>query len=276
MDAGQSITTRGIFMFSQAWKNKSLIWQLLKRDVQARYRGSALGLFWSLVTPIVMLSIYTFVFQTVFKSRWTDANGETTLSFAIILFLGLTIHGLLAEILTKSPLLIVANQNFVKKIVFPLDILSWVTLTSGLFSFAISFSLLLILILLELQFIPLTALLLPIILLPYCVLLLGISWFLAALGVYLRDVQQITGTLATLLLFLSPIFYSTNILPAQFQALLFLNPLTYVVEASRAVLIYGNLPSFSGLAIYTFIAFGVAYAGNYFFRKVKPGFADVL
>jgi lipopolysaccharide transport system permease protein len=263
-------------MLSQAWKNRSLIWQLLKRDVQARYRGSALGLLWSLVTPIVMLSIYTFVFQTVFKSRWSDSSGETTLSFAIILFLGLTVHGLLTEILTKSPVLIVNNQNFVKKIVFPLDILPWVTLMGGLFTFIISFSLLLILILCELKTIPVTALLLPIILLPYCILLLGVSWFLAALGVYLRDIQQITGTLSTLLLFLSPVFYSTSILPAQFQTLLFLNPLSYVVEASRAVLIYGNLPSFSGLAIYSCIAVVVAYTGNFFFRKVKPGFADVL
>jgi lipopolysaccharide transport system permease protein len=99
---------------------------------------------------------------------------------------------------------------------------------------------------------------------------------LAALGVYLRDIQQITGTLATLLLFLSPVFYSTSILPAKFQALLFLNPLSYVVEASRAVLIYGTLPSFEGLAIYSLVALIIAFAGNYFFRKVKPGFADVL
>jgi lipopolysaccharide transport system permease protein len=276
LDVTPPIIAIGNFMFSQAWKNRSLIWQLLKRDVQARYRGSALGLLWSLVTPVVMLSIYTFVFQTVFKSRWSDTSGETTLSFAIILFLGLTIHGLLTETLTKSPLLIVTNQNFVKKIVFPLDILSWVTLLSGLFTFVISFLLLLILILCELKSIPVTALLLPIILLPYCILLLGVSWILAALGVYLRDIQQITGTLATLLLFLSPVFYSTSILPAKFQTLLLLNPLSYVVEASRAVLIYGTLPSFSGLAIYSVVAIVVAYLGNYFFRKVKPGFADVL
>jgi lipopolysaccharide transport system permease protein len=263
-------------MFVQAWKNRSLIWQLLKRDVQARYRGSALGLLWALATPIIMLSIYTFVFQTVFKSRWSDTNGDTTLSFAIILFLGLSIHGLLTEILTKSPLLIVGNQSFVKKIVFPLSILSWVTLLSGLVTFLISFSLLLVLILVELKTIPITALLMPVILLPYCILMLGISWILAALGVYLRDIQQITGTLATFLLFLSPVFYSTSILPESFQGLIFLNPLSYVVEASRDVLIYGSLPSFGGLAIYSVVAITVAYLGNYFFRKVSPGFADVL
>ncbi|HEY0892842.1 MAG TPA: ABC transporter permease [Cellvibrio sp.] len=263
-------------MFTQAWKHKTLIWQLLRRDIHSRYRGSVLGLLWSLGTPLIMLGIYTFVFQFVFKSRWNDTAGETTLSFAIVLFLGLTIHAVMAEILTKSPLLITGNQNFVKKIVFPLELLSWVTLLGAVFTFLISFGLLLVFILVELQHIPATAFLLPLILLPYFLLLLGLSWFLAALGVYLRDIQQITGTLATLLLFLSPIFYSVNILPENLQSLIFLNPLSYVVESARTVLIYGQLPDFIGLAIYFLIAVLVAASGYVFFRKVRPGFADVL
>lgn len=263
-------------MLLAAWKNRSLIWQLLKRDVQARYRGSALGLLWSLATPVIMLTIYTFVFQTVFKSRWTDNTGETTLGFAIILFLGLSLNTLLNETLTKSPLLIVGNQNYVKKIVFPLEVLSWVTVLSSLFTFAINLALLLLLILFELKTIPLTALLLPLILVPYCILLLGLSWFLAALGVYLRDIQQITGTLSTLLLFLSPVFYSTSALPERFQAFLFLNPLSYVVEASRALVIYGKLPSIGLWLIYSLVAIVIASLGHLFFRKVRPGFADVL
>lgn len=263
-------------MFTQAWKHKTLIWQLLRRDIHSRYRGSVLGLLWSLGTPLIMLGIYTFVFQFVFKSRWTDTAGETTLSFAIVLFLGLTIHAVMAEILTKSPLLITGNQNFVKKIVFPLELLSWVTLLGGIFTFLISFGLLLVFILAELQRIPVTAFLLPLILLPYFLLLLGLSWFLAALGVYLRDIQQITGTLATLLLFLSPIFYSVNILPENLQTLIFLNPLSYVVESARAVLIYGRLPDFIGLTTYCLVAFIVAWLGYSFFRKVRPGFSDVL
>lgn len=263
-------------MFAQAWKHKTLIWQLLRRDVHSRYRGSVLGLFWSLVTPLIMLGIYTFVFQYIFKSRWSDSAGETTLNFAIVLFLGLTIHAVMAEVINKSPLLITGNQNFVKKIVFPLELLSWVTLFGAIFTFFISFGLLLVFILIELHCIPVTAFLLPLILLPYFLLLLGISWFLAALGVYLRDIQQITGTLATLLLFLSPIFYSVNILPENLQTLIFLNPLSYVVESSRAVLIYGHLPDLVGLGIYASVAVAVAISGYIFFRKVRPGFADVL
>jgi lipopolysaccharide transport system permease protein len=263
-------------MFTQAWKHKTLIWQLLRRDIQSRYRGSVLGLLWSLGTPMIMLAIYTFVFQYIFKSRWSDSAGDTTLSFAIVLFLGLILHAMLAEILTKSPLLITGNPNFVKKIVFPLELLSWITLFGALFTFLVSFVLLLAFMLIELHTIPLTALLLPIILLPYLLLLLGLSWTLAALGVYLRDIQQITGTLATLLLFLSPIFYSVNILPDNMQMLIFINPLSFVVESARAVLIYGKLPNFGGLAIYSLVSVGVAILGYIFFRKVRPGFADVL
>jgi len=263
-------------MFSNAWKNRTLIWQLLRRDIRARYKGSVLGLFWSLATPLIMLFIYTFVFQYVFKSRWSDTAGETTLSFAMVLFLGLSLHALLTEVLTKSPVLITGNQNFVKKIVFPLDSLSWITLFGALFTFLISFTLILVFILIELHRIPATALLLPLIVLPYLLLLLGLSWFLAALGVYLRDIQQITATLATLLLFLSPVFYSVDILPEKLRMLIFLNPLSYVVEAARAVLIYGNYPSFIGLGIYTLVASVVALLGFSFFQKVRPGFADVL
>ncbi len=263
-------------MLNQAWKSRTLVWQLLRRDIHVRYRGSVLGLLWSLVTPLIMLGIYTFVFQFVFKARWNDSAGETTLNFAIVLFLGLSIHALLMEVLTKSPLLITGNPNFVKKIVFPLELLSWVNLFGALFTFLISFMLLLIIMIVEVGRVPLTALWLPLVLLPYLILLMGISWTLAALGVYLRDIQQITGTLSTLLLFLSPVFYSINSLPANLQSLIFLNPLSFIVETSRRVLIYGQLPDFGGLAIYALIAVIVAWLGYLFFRKVRPGFADVI
>lgn len=259
-----------------AWKSRTLIWQLLRREIYSRYRGSVLGLLWSLGTPLIMLGIYTFVFQFIFKSRWADGAGETTLNFAIVLFLGLTIHAVIGEVLTKSPTLITSNPNFVKKIVFPLELLSYVTLLNAIVTFLISFGLLLIFIFIELQRIPLTALLFPLVLLPYFVLLLGLSWFMAALGVYLRDIQQLVGTLSTLLLFLSPIFYSINILPENLQSLIFLNPLSFIVESARAVLIYGKLPDFIGLGIYSLVALVIALLGYRFFQKVRPGFADVL
>lgn len=228
------------------------------------------------INTFVNLGMYTFVFQTVFKSRWNDSAGETQLGFAIILFLGLSLHGLLTETLIKSPSLILSHQNFVKKIVFPLQLLPCINLLSSLFTFVINLVLLLLLMLVELHHIPITALWFPIILLPYVVLLAGLGWILAALGVYLRDIQQVMGTLGTLLLFLSPVFYASTTLPEAFRSWLFLNPLSLIVESSRAVLIYGQQPNFIALAEYSIVAVVVAFFGFLFFKKVRPGFADVL
>jgi lipopolysaccharide transport system permease protein len=263
-------------MFASVWKHRSLVWQLLRRDIESRYRGSFLGIFWSLVTPLLMLCLYTFIFQYVFKSRWNISDSETTLSFAMMLFIGLSIHGVTAEILTRSPSLIITHKNFVKKVVFPLEIISWTTLFSILFNFAIAFALAIAFVLLEMGRIPLTALWLPVILLPYCLLLLGISWLLSGIGVYLRDIQQITGTIATLLLFLSPVFFSIKILPEGLQSLILLNPISFVVDASRTVLVYGQHPDMVALGAYSLVSLMMLFTGYTVFNKLRLGFADVL
>lgn len=263
-------------MLSTIWSNRNLVRQLLVREIQSRYRGSVLGLAWSFVTPLLMLSVYTLVFQYVFKARWNVGGGEPELNFAMMLFSGLILHGLLGEVLTRSPRLIVNNVNFVKKVVFPLEILSCVTLLSALFHFFIGFLLLLGFILIELHAIPLTALLLPVVLLPYFLLLLGFSWILAALGVYVRDIEHVMGTLVTLLLFTSPIFFSTDRLPQQIRNFMFLNPISLIVESSRKVLVHGQLPDFQALLIYGLVALLIMLMGYLFFQKSRSGFSDVL
>jgi len=264
-------------MFSSFWNHRSLVRQLLLREIQSRYRGSILGLLWSFVTPLLMLCIYTFVFKYIFKARWSvpGTDGEV-LSFAMMLFLGLIIHGVMADILNRSPGLILENVNFVKKVVFPLEIFAWVVLFSALFNFAMGFLLLLGFVFIELHAIPITVFLAPLILLPYLLIVLGISWILSALGVYIRDIQHITGTLATLLLFLSPIFYSIDILPENLQTLILLNPIAVIVESCRAVIIYGELPELMPLLVYSLVAFVVAALGFRLFQRARLGFADVL
>lgn len=264
-------------MINSFWDHRSLVWQLLLRDIHSRYKGSLMGLVWSIVTPLLMLLIYTFVFQYVFKARWSSPT-ETgdSINFAMVLFLGLITHGLFADILMRSPILMLSHANFVKKVVFPLEILPWVTLLSAIFNFFISFILLLVFVLYEMNYIPLTALFLPIIWIPFIVMILGFSFILSALGVYIRDIQQISGTLVTLTLFLSPIFYSIDILPPQLQTLMLINPIALIVEQSRAVLVYGLWPDFIAIGIYSVVALFILFLGYKLFQKSRIGFADVL
>ena len=202
-------------------------------------------------------------------------DGEVV-NFAMVLFLGLIIHGMISDILTRSPALMLENVNFVKKVIFPLEVLPWVVLLSTLFNFCIGFCLLLGFVYLELNHIPVTALLTPFILAPYVLLLLGLSWLLAALGVYVRDIKQLSGTLSTLLLFLSPVFYSITVLPETIQKLILINPITVIVETSRSAVIYGEHPDYACLSVYSASALMIAIIGFTLFQRMRRGFADVL
>ncbi len=239
-----------------------------------------MGFIWSVITPLLMLATYTFVFQYVFKARWgvtTLVDGEETqIPFAIVLFMGLIIHSMIADTLNRSPRQILQNANFVKKVVFPLEILSLVNLLSSLFHFLISFMLLLVFVLVSIKHIPVEIFYLPLVLLPYFLLLLGLGWFFSALGVFLRDIEHITGTLAMLMLFLSPVFFSIERLPENIQTFIWLNPIAVIVENARMVVLYGQAPDFYALANYSFCALFITCGSYYFFQKMRPGFADVI
>lgn len=254
----------------------SLLITLTLREITGRYRGSALGLLWSLLTPLFMLAVYTFVFGTVFGARWSGSASASTGEFAIVLFAGLIIFQVFAEVVNRAPTLIVANRNFVKKIVFPLAILAPVALGSALFHMAVSFLILFAFMLAIYGSIPLTALWLPVVLAPFCLVVLGLAWLLAALGVFVRDVNQVLGPIVTALLFLSAVFFPLSALPEWIRPWLVLNPIVFPVEQTREVLIWGNMPDFASLAVYTVAALVVAALGYLFFQKTRRGFADVI
>lgn len=258
------------------WRNRELIAQLTKRDVIGRYKGSVLGLVWSFVNPIVLLTIYTLMFSVVFKARWGTAEPESRSQFAILLFVGMIVHSLFSETLIRAPSLILANVSYVKKIVFPLEILPVVAMGTSLFHSLISLLVLCVALLLVNHVLPWQALALPLVLLPLVVLSLGIAWALASLGVFLRDVAQPIGLLMTVLLFASPVFYPVSALPPALQPWLMLNPLTFIIEQARAVLIQGRLPDFPGLLLYSIVALLVAWGGYVWFQKTRKGFANVL
>lgn len=257
--------------------NAALLLPLIRREIAGRYRGSALGILWSLLTPLFMLGVYTFVFGHVFKARWAGASENASMGeFAVTLFAGLIVFQLFAEVVTRAPSLILGNQNYVKKIVFPLEILVPVTLGTALFHAAISLIVLFAFMLPIHGGLPWTALLLPIVLVPYCLSILGVSWFLASLGTYVRDIGQILGTVVTALMFLSPIFFPLSALPEWIQSWLVLNPIAVPVEQARNLLIFGKLPDFAALGYYSVVAVVVAVLGYQFFQQTRKGFADVL
>lgn len=257
------------------WQHRSLLRQLAWRDIVARYQGSALGLLWSLLTPLVMLAVFTFVFTVVFQVRW-GTLGDNKGAFALMLFPGVIVNAFFAECINRAPGLILQHPNYVKKVVFPLEILPCVSVLSALFHFGASVVALLAFELVVLGAIPATALWLPVVIAPLLVLVLGLCWLLASLGVYLRDIPQLTALATTVLMFMSPVFYPASAIPAEFRHWLALSPMTVPIEGMRAVLIRGEAPDFTALGVYTFVAVAFYGAGLYWFQRTRRGFADVL
>lgn len=262
-------------MIASLWRNRSLIAALAKREVLGRYRGSFLGILWAFFNPVFMLTVYTFVFSVVFKARWAG-GGDSKTEFALILFAGMIVFGLFSECVNRASGLILTNTNYVKKVVFPLEILPFVALGAALFHSLISVLVWFLFYLIYFGLPHPTALLLPLVLIPLTLFTLGFLWFLASLGVYLRDVGQIVGVITTALLFLSPVFYPVSALPEQYQVLLHLNPLTLVIEQTRQVLVWGNVIDLGTWATYFSGGAVVAWLGFVWFQKTRKGFADVL
>ena len=255
---------------------RSLLWQFARRDVLGRYRGSVLGLTWTFLTPLLMLGVYSFVFVGVFRANWPGAAAGGGLEFALQVFAGLVVFNLFAEVTSKAPNLIVEQPNLVKKVIFPIELLTWVTVLSGLFHLLISVASLLIVLLIARGGLPVTALALPLVLLPFLPFLLGMGWFLSALGVFVRDIGQVMTMVVSLTMFMSPVFYSLSTLDARWQFWMRLNPLTLIIEQVRLVLLQGRWPAWEALALYALLASLFAVAGAAFFQSTRSGFADVL
>ncbi|CRI59813.1 ABC transporter permease [Pseudomonas sp. CCOS 191] len=263
-------------MIASVWRHRALVHASAKREVLGRYRGSVLGLLWSFFNPLLMLAVFTFVFSGVFKSRWGSEGSDSTAEFALVLFAGLIVFNLFAECINRAPTLILSNANYVKKVVFPLEILPFVGLLAASYHAAISLLIWLIAYLLLFGAPHLTVLYLPLILMPFALFIMGLSWGLASLGVFLRDVSQLVGVLTSMLMFLSAIFYPVSSFPAEYADMLFMNPLVPVIEMTRNALYWGEAPDLNMLAIYWLTTLIIAWLGFAWFQKTRKGFADVL
>jgi lipopolysaccharide transport system permease protein len=247
------------------------------REVIGRYKGSIMGLAWSFFNPVLMLAVYTFVFSEIFISRWNGAGGDNSKTlFAVVIFVGMIVQGFFAETLNRAPGLILSNTNYVKKVVFPLEILPVITIGAALFHSMISLCVLLSAFVVFNGYLHWTAIFTPLVILPLVILTLGIAWILASIGVFLRDAGQFVGIIITVLMFLSPVFYPVSAVPERFRLLIMANPLTFIIEQMREVLIWGHLPSWVGLGNYTLVAIVIAWVGYAWFQKTRKGFADVL
>jgi lipopolysaccharide transport system permease protein len=258
--------------------NRQLISQMTKREVLGRYKGSVMGLLWSFLNPIFMLAVYTFVFSVVFKARWGVVEGveENKIQFAVVLFVGMIVHGLFAEVLNRAPTLITTNVNYVKKVIFPLEILPVISMGAALFHSVVSLMVLLTVFVIFNHYLHWTVIFIPLILLPLIIISLGFAWMLASLGVFLRDVGQTIGLVTTVLMFMAPVFFPITAMPEQYRPIIMANPLTFIIEQAREVLIWGHLPDWIGIGIYTLVATFIAWLGFIWFQKTRKGFADVL
>lgn len=262
-------------IFLSLWRNWTLISTLTKREVIGRYRGSILGVLWSFFNPLLMLVVYTFVFSVVFKARWSGAS-ESKAEFALVLFSGLIVFNIFSECIARAPSLLINNANYVKKVVFPLEILPFSTIGAALFHGLTSYLVWTVFYCVFIGVPHATVIVAPFLMFPFISLVLGLSWMLMSLGVYLKDINHVIGMLLTLFMFLSPIFYPVSALPEDYQRLMLLNPISPTIELFRDALMWGKLPPLRSYLLQLLFGLSVCQIGFVWFQKTRRGFADVL
>ena len=258
------------------YQQRHLVWRFAVRDVQTRYKGSFLGVLWSFIMPLLLLAVYTFVFGVVFRARWEPTGDEGTLHFAIALFAGLIVFHIFSECVTKATTVITSHPGYVKRVVFPLEALPLSLVVASLINAAISFLILVCGLLVVRQAVPLTIIYLPLVLLPLVFLTLGCSWFLASLGVFIRDATPMVSVAVMILMFLSAVFYPAAALPENLRWMVEANPIALVVDATRATLVFGGRPSGRTFLALTGFSLLVMQGGYLWFMRTKRWFADVI
>jgi lipopolysaccharide transport system permease protein len=263
--------------FSQLWKHRDLVVQFTTRELQLRHKGSRLGHFWALLSPLTMLALYLFIFGFIMGGKFGVVPGETTYDFTLALFLGLSLFHVITETLGVSPTLISSQPNYVKKVVFPLEIIPFSNVASSCYHSLLSLGLLLLAGCfghLGLNWVGI--LLLPVLLVPIAMIALGLAWGLSALGVYLRDVAHLTPFLSNALMFASAVFYPPTRVPAPIWAVLKLNPILQVIDQARGVLLWHRSPDWVLIGWIYLFSFLFLLAGHFLFTRLRPFFAEVI
>lgn len=262
-------------MLKTLYNNNYLLKQLVKKDITQRYQGSVLGILWSIIVPILMLVIYTIIFSEVFQARW-DIDTSDKYQFALVLFCGLSAFNMVSEVMNRATSLIASNTNYVKKVIFPLEILPVVTMCSALFNCIISFSILILAKLVIYHNVSKTLYMIVLAMIPLIILSVGLGLFISALSVYLKDVANVISVFVTVLMYLSPVFFPLSGVPERFRRFCEMNPMTYIIENFRNVVLYGEYLNLKFFVISCVVAIAFYFIGKTVFMRAKEGFADVL
>ena len=258
------------------WQRRDLIAILSRREIDLKYKGTGLGVTWAVISLSLQLLIYTFVFGFIFNTRWNVESGNGIAGYAVILFAGLVSFSVFSETISRAGTSISSASYLVKKVLFPIELLPVATLIAALFHAAVGLVLIVLVSILKFQAPEWTLILLPIVIIPLVLFTLGVAWIVAALGVFIKDMQFITSLFTQLLFFSSPIIYPLDIIPDRFQWVILLNPLSHCVEMFRQVVLFGEVPDvFSWLVLTIFCTF-IASIGFYLFVGMKREFADVI
>lgn len=261
--------------FRRLWRDRALIVRLAAREISGRYRGTMAGLFWLVLLPLFMLGVYVYAFGVIFQARWGGAEQDTA-SFALLLFSGLSLFNFIAETWTRAPGVVLENPAYVKKVIFPLEALVAASVLASGFTLLVNLCVLALAYPFVFGAPPLTALFLPVVLAPLALLVLGVSYFLASIGVFLRDVRPLIGVLMTAMLFLSPVFYPLEAVPEGVRAIIALNPMSVLLEEVRGLLFWGTSPNVLALSVQYGLGVAVFLLGWAWFARTRKAFADVL
>jgi len=261
--------------FTALGRHWELTRELTRRDILGRYRGANFGLMWSLIGPLMMLAIYTITFGEIMQSRWQQASGATA-EFGIVLFIGIIIHGFFAECFARSPRLMLDNANYVKRVVFPLQVLPWSVVLSALFHMGMNLVVFVVLNALFFGSFSPHIVLLPLVLAPLVMLTIAVCWLVTSLGVYVRDISQAVPVIATGLFFISSAIIPLQVVPPRYRIFFEFNPLTFFIDQARNVALWNTMPDWAGLLKYAIIGLLGMYLAFAWFRVTSKGFADVL
>ena len=270
---GQRMRSRN--PFSAFGRHRNLTRELVRNEILGRYRGATFGMLWSLLSPFMMLVVYTIAFGSILKGRWPQ-TGDTHAEFGLVIFVGIFVHGFFGECFTRAPRLMLDNANYVKRVVFPLDILPWTMVLAAIFHLAMNvlvFCLLSFFVYRQLS--PLVVLL-PVVLAPLVLITVAVSWLVASLGVYLRDIAQVAPVASTAMFFLSSAIVPVDAVPEKYQLVFKLNPLTFFIDQAREVALWGRQPDWAALAWFGLGGLVAVFAAHAWFRRTSKGFADVL